>query len=89
MVKIPVWDLLYLLANTMILSANLMAAFQMFGGHVSLGSVLLWDTPFSRALLFVNAVWATLSFYWIYYKRMRLENIIEEMKNKLESLFTS
>ena len=73
-------DAFDLVINFVILSINLIMLFIMLTRNISISSISVWELAINRGLFFGNVSLAFLSFYWVSRKRIRLENIIEEIK---------
>ena len=85
MERIQLGDALDLILSFVILSINFVMLLIMLSSNLSFGSVILWERLINRGLLFGNIALAVLSFYWIYRKRIKLEQIIKEIKIKHEN----
>ena len=73
-------DALDLVINFVILSINLVMLIIMLTKNISISSISVWELAINRGLFFGNVTLAFLGFYWVSRKRIKLENISEEIK---------
>lgn len=85
--KFSIGDLLYVVFNVIFVTVNGTFAFLTFSKYASFDAILLWDTQLSRTMLFVNSVWAGISFFWLLYKRMMLNEKLELIEKSWKTDF--
>jgi hypothetical protein len=80
--KISAGNTADLLVNLTILAINVLMLYILLTANTILSSMSVWEIAVNRMLIFGNLTLVLLSFPWIYTKRIELQKMINEIKNK-------